>query len=282
MASSLRSRQVALLGDSIHYREGGEGPRVVFVHGWIESSWCWLSVMERLEQSFRVTAVDLLGFGQSTLGEGQPEDYTVERNTSMVEAFLEHEVGEPAHLVGHSMGGMIALSIAARRPELVRSLTMMSSPVDGPNAVARLLQLLELPVVRDSTFRLLRSRNVARFLSNYFVYRATVPDQMVEDAMAVSHAALFGSARSIINTSLVRELGRVRCPSLVLFGDKDRVVDTSQGALAADRLRDAEFRILRATGHCPHIEETRQVTQALRDFLRETSGIPPQLMGVTF
>lgn len=276
-----KSRHVELGGSSIHYREGGKGPPVLLVHGWIESSWCWLRIWKDVAREHRAFALDLVGFGQSTPPEGT-HPFDVHSNAEVVERFLEERVRTPAHIVGHSMGGMIALILATRRPELIRSLTLMSAPIDGPNAVARLLQLVGLPVVRDSTFRLLRSRGVARFLSNYFVYKTDVPDHMIEDAMRMTPEALFGSARSILSTNLAPLLSKVRVPSLVLFGDKDRVVDIGQGALAADRIRDAEFRILRNCGHCPQIEEPYQVGQALNEFFREASGVPPRLMGVTF
>lgn len=277
----LISRHLDVGGRSVHYRVGGAGAPVMMIHGWLESSWCWTRILERLMPQYRTYAVDLVGFGQSTA----PEDttpYDIDSQTEVLEALLRERVGEPVHLVGHSMGGMVGLQIAARFPELVRSLTLVSVPVDGPQAVARVLQIVGLPIIRDSTFRLLRSRGITRLLSNFFVYDTPVPDQMLEDAQKVSHAAVFGSAQAILSTNLEPILKKVRAPTLVLFGDKDRVVDLNQGALAADRIRHSELRIFRACGHCPNIEEPWKTSEALLHFFRETAGTGPQLMGVTF
>ncbi len=250
-------------------------------HGWLESSWCWTKIVERLMPQYTVYALDLVGFGQSTAAPGTTP-YDVHSNSLVFEALLRERVGEPAHLVGHSMGGMIALNIGAHHPGLLRSLSLISAPIDGPTAVARVLQLVGLPLVRDSTYRLLRSRGIARLLSNFFVYATPVPDQMIEDAQRVSHAALFGSARSILETNFEPILRKVRTPSMVLFGDKDRVIDLSQGALAADRIRDCEFHIYRGCGHCPNIEEPWKTSEHLLRFFREVQSTSSQLMGVTF
>ena len=277
----LMSRHLDVDGSSVHYRVGGEGQPVVMVHGWLESSWCWSKIIERLMPQYRVYAIDLVGFGQST----PPEDATpfdIFSNARVVETLLRERIGEPVHLVGHSMGGMIAVLLATDFPEMIRSMTLASSPIDGPNAVARVLQLVGLPLIRDSTYRLLRSRGVTRLLSNFFVYQTPVPDQMIEDAQKVSHAAVFGAARSIMENNLEPILRKVRCPTLVIHGDKDRVIDLNQGALAADRIRDAHFQIFRSCGHCPNIEEPWKVSEALLRFFREVSGTGPQLMGVTF
>ncbi len=281
MAGEPVSRTFEYRGGTVHYREGGEGPPVVLVHGWIESSWCWLRLFDQVSSQYRCHALDLLGFGQTTIPE-EATEFDIQAQVDLVLQFLETRVEGPVHLVGHSMGGMIALQVAVKRPELLRSLTLASAPIDGPNAVARLLQIVGLPVIRDSTFRLLRSREVARFLSNYFVHKVPVPEQMIEDAQRVPHKALFGSANSILSTNMEPLLGRVKVPALVLFGDRDRVVDIGQGALAADRIRNAEFRIFRSCGHCPQIEEPWHFANAVRQFWRDVSGVPPQLLGVSF
>lgn len=277
----LLSQNIDVDGSSVHYRVGGEGPPVILVHGWLESSWCWSRIVERLLPHYQVYTPDLVGFGQSTPPAGTTP-FDIRSNAAVIEAILRKRIGEPVHLVGHSMGGMISLLLAAEKPELVRSLTLASAPIDGPNAVARVLQLVGLPIIRDSTFRLLKNRGIARLLSNFFVYRTPVPDRMIEDAQGASHAAIWGSAQSILENNLEPILRKVRAPSLVLFGDKDRVIDLSQGALAADRIRDVEFHIFRNCGHCPNIEEPWKVSEALLAFFREAASSGPQLMGVTF
>lgn len=275
------SRSLEVGGASVHYREGGDGAPVVLVHGWLESSWCWTRVVDHLVAQYRVYAVDLVGFGQST---PPPEEspFDIESNSKVVEAVIRQRIGEPVHLVGHSMGGMIAVLLATRCPELVKSVSLVSAPIDGPNAVTSVLQLVGLPIIRDSTYRLMRSKGVTRLLSNFFVYKAPVPDQMLSDAQKASHEAVFGSAQSILSNNLEPLLKKVRQPSLVVFGDKDRVIDVAQGALAADRIPNADFKIFRSCGHCPNIEEPWKLSEALLHFFREVSGSGPRLMGVTF
>lgn len=274
--------QVLDVGDnSIHYVAGGEGPPLLFVHGWLESSWCWSRVIERLPERFSCYAVDLLGFGQTAVPEGD-SPFDLFSNLEVVETLIRERIREPVHLVGHSMGGMISVLLSSRFPDLVRTLTMISAPVDGPQAVTRVLQVAALPIIRDSTYRLLRSKGMTRLLSNFFVHEVAVPERMISEAQRVSHAAIFGSAQSIMTNNFEPYLRNVRVPTLVLFGDKDRVIDMSQGALAADRIRDVEFRILRSCGHCPNIEEPDKVSELILRFLDEHSEAAPRSLGMTF
>jgi pimeloyl-ACP methyl ester carboxylesterase len=269
----LHSERLEVGEYSVHYLTGGEGPAVLFVHGWLESSWCWKRITDLFPSRSRVFAVDLLGFGETTVPE-EETPFDIFHNTDVVEALIRERIQEPVHLISHSMGGMVALLIATRFPELVQSLTLISAPIDGPHSVSQVLQLAALPIVRDSTYRLLRSRGLTRLLANFFVHKVAVPERMIAEAQRVSHAAIFGSAHSIIQNNLEPYLRNVRVPTLVLFGDKDRVIDMSQGALAADRIRDVEFRILRNCGHCPNIEEPDKVSALLLRFMADVPDIP--------
>lgn len=277
----LRSRNVDLGGASIHYREGGEGQPVVLVHGWLESSTCWLRVLERLMPRYRCYALDLVGFGQSVPGP-VGNGFDVKSNARILQNFLETRLDRPAHLVGHSMGGMVALSVAAARPDLALSLTLASTPIDGPNAVRKLLQIVGLPGIRESTFKILRARSMTRFVSGYFVNKGEVPESMLDEAMAVSPEAMFGSVSSILSTNLEPLLEKVKVPSLVVFGDHDRIVDVGQGALAADRLRDVEFKLMRGLGHCPQVEDPYGFAALLLQFLPQVQQHGARAFGVVF
>src|SRR3990172_3827194 len=105
---------------NLHYRVLGVGPDVLLIHGWASSWRMWQATMESLAPRFRCWALDLAGFGDSD----KPSNgwYALPNYTAIACAFAEAAGLERAHLGGHSMGGMIALDLAAAQPGFVRRL----------------------------------------------------------------------------------------------------------------------------------------------------------------
>ena len=121
-----RSRWVDLDGP-VHYADyGGEGTPLLLIHGLAGSSLNWMAVAPSLAETHRVLAVDLLGFGQTPLAGRKA---TLEANRRMVDRFLRNVIGEPAILVGNSMGGLISILEAAAEPARVRGLVLVNPAV---------------------------------------------------------------------------------------------------------------------------------------------------------
>ena len=135
-------------GLRLHYTVAGAGPDIVFVHGWASSRRMWTTFLPHLTRSFRCWALDLPGFGDSE----KPASswYSIPNFTAALLAFMQQHDLERPSLVGHSMGALLALAYAARHPEQVERLVLLSIPYFGaPDEAMRFFRTG--PVVRLQT-----------------------------------------------------------------------------------------------------------------------------------
>ncbi|MBS0576282.1 MAG: alpha/beta fold hydrolase [Proteobacteria bacterium] len=250
-------------------------PVIVLVHGFTGSKENWLPVMRELAGEFRLIAPDLPGWGES---ERQPGgDYGVEAQVERLARFLDAlpaiigRDGPPDLLVGHSMGGQIAGLLAARHPHRVSRLLLMSAAgVEfDVNAFGISVQAGENPfIVRDGA-------ELRRYLGTVFRQPPAVPwpfsealvQRRREDA-PFEQRVLDDIGRGPAAFALQRELGAIRAPTLLLWGDEDAVIDASAIAIFEAGLADARATLLNGCGHMPMMERTRETATAIRDFLQ--------------
>lgn len=268
------SKTVELDGPTHYLDFGGDGPPLVCVHGLGGSAINWMAVGTGLaELGFRVLAPDLRGFGDTPLGPGSA---TVESNQAMLDRFLEAVTGTPAVLVGNSMGALISVLQAARRPESVRALVLAcpALPSRGQHwavlIATRLVGLLLLPVADPLIeFRIKRlgaERLVAETLAAVCADPSRVAPEVVRAhvelterrlGLAASRKALLQAAVSTARVMTLRAYRtlptQVRAPVLLLQGDKDRVIPPNASLFAARRL-GWEVQELAGVGHVPMLE----------------------------
>ncbi len=274
-------RYTDLRGVRLRWFQAGEGDTLLLVHGFGGAASNWTAVAPALARQSRVLVPDLPGHGGSSALPGPPErlDPFAER----LALLLEREGGAPAVVVGHSLGGVVALRLALRRPELVRGLVLAGSAGigSGTRQSERALTLVSLvqPGKRISRWR----RGFAR---NALLRRLAFGVVSVADPRALSplvaNAFLAGSAlhtdvRSA-GDALVRDdprvdLERVRCPALVLHGARDRQVPLRDGVEYARRL-GAPLRVIADCGHLLIGERPGAVVDAISDWVRELEELP--------
>src|SRR5262245_24121570 len=114
----------------LYYECTGNGPDVLLIHGWASSGRMWKRLVHDLSHALRFWSLDLIGFGSSTIS---PDalGLSIEQHTATVIDFCEQKNIRPKVVMGHSMGGMIALKLALIRPDLVGSLVLASPAVTG-------------------------------------------------------------------------------------------------------------------------------------------------------
>ena len=147
--------RVLLEGHSIAYRDAGEGPAVVFVHGTPSSSAEFEGVIAALSAQFRCVAIDHLGFGESA----KPEhaDYSIAAHRRRLASLLEHLALHEFHLVVHDFGGAIALPMVIDHPARVKSLTLMNAWL-WPLAETEPALITQGPLLRSGVMRFLYRR----------------------------------------------------------------------------------------------------------------------------
>jgi pimeloyl-ACP methyl ester carboxylesterase len=290
--------RVALAGS------GGAGPPpdrlpaepVVLVHGLGGSSTNWTDLMGDLSQPddrlpalplLDCSAVDLPGFGFSP--PPSDLDYTISGHARAVIDLIEKQGNWPVHLIGNSMGGAVITRVAARRPDLVRTLVLISPalPDVRPRPLPARLSLVTVPGVGKAIMNWLgrQPADMRADMSIRDVFkdpRAVHPDRreaeiaelIRRDSLVYAHQALILSARSLFvenfkagRTSLWRDAARTRAPALVLHGSHDKLVNPVMAAKAARAFRGARVLVLPRVGHVAMMEKPEVVADEIRSFL---------------
>jgi pimeloyl-ACP methyl ester carboxylesterase len=284
------SRHVDLDGAAVHYVDfGGEGPPMVLVHGLGGSHLNWCLLAPHLVDRYRVLAVDLAGFG---LTHPEGRGTTVPANARLLERFLAEVVGEPVALVGNSMGGMIAILHAARRPATVTALALLDPAVPMPFGVRPDPQVLAafamyaVPglgqwFLAKSRTGVSTRRQVKRMLNLVCANPRSVPEEMVLASMSLLEQraevpgldeAFLAAARSVVWTGVTSRryytaMSRIRVPVYLMSGDQDRLVPVGSAREAARRNPSWRFEVLEGVGHVPQLEVPELVASRLKDWL---------------
>ncbi len=256
----------------------------LYLHGLGGASTNFTDLADLLSPWLAAEAIDLPGFGRS--GPPPDGDYSIAAHTRLVIRYLEQSGRGAVHLVGNSMGGAISIQVAATRPDLVRSLTLVSPAVPdlrprrGSDA---LLPLLLVPGVGSRVLARLDGtppEQRARALINLcFAHPERVPANRLAEAAADveirrgypwSGVALMKSFRGLVRSYLQtgtrsawHALGQIEAPSLVIWGALDRLVDVSNAPRVAATMPDASLLVLADTGHTAQLEDPTSTARAI-------------------
>jgi pimeloyl-ACP methyl ester carboxylesterase len=259
-----------LEGHWIRYRVSGGGPPVLLVHGWLQSGRIWEGLARRLEGRFTVYSLDLAGFGES---DKPISGYGVRYGSRLLYAFCAHFGLTRAAVIGHDLGGAMALKLAADHPDVVGRIVLVATPaneeqIDLPTP----LWLATLPVVGPVVYSLGRVlRPVRRLWMRPFVLdRESLTEEVVEDAGRSTPAAVAKSLsvmrREIARGRLLRQAGVIKTPVLAIAGEEDEIVDPQSTGDWSRALR-AEVVLLNDCGHLPQLERTREFDARILAFL---------------
>ncbi|GAA2465926.1 alpha/beta hydrolase [Streptomyces macrosporus] len=265
-------------------------PPALYVHGLGGSSQNWSLLMRELADTVDGEAVDLPGFGHSP----PPDDgnYSVSGHARAVIRYLDATARGPVHLFGNSMGGAIATRVAAVRPDLVRTLTLVSPalPELRPQRSAIPTALLAVPGAVALYGRLTRrwtaERRTREVLALCYGDPTSVSPEDFEAAVAEYERrlalpyfwdSLARSARGIVNAytlggqhALWRQAERVLAPTLLVYGGRDKLVSFRMARRASVAFRDSRLLALPEAGHVAMMEHPEAVAGAFRELLRDT------------
>ena len=265
--AGLEERFLTVDGLRIRYVRKGQGPPLVLLHGLGSSIYSWSQVLDSLAQRHDVVALDLPGFGSSD----QPEDLAFSRLPRAVLGLMDRLGLEKASLAGNSLGGAVAIVVAAERPERVDRLVLLDAAgfnfaaQDRP-AIFRFISAVPHILVERLP---MRRRLTRAALRQVFFDPAQVTDERVEEYAAPMLRP--GAARALqsLLTSSSHELdrfeellARVRSPTLVLWGLEDRWVPVTDADRFAASIPGSRTIVLKRCGHLPQ-EERPAETQAL-------------------
>ncbi|MFI5956532.1 alpha/beta hydrolase [Cryptosporangium sp. NPDC051539] len=256
----------------------------LYVHGLGGSGQNWTDLADLLSDRLEGQAIDLPGFGRS--GPALAGGYSQPSYADLVVRWIEESGRGPVHLFGNSLGGAVVVRVAALRPDLVRSLTLISPamPVYRPRAEHRpMLPVLVLPRVDRIVDRVIRSatpHQMAQGMVDVCFGDPTAVskqrwDEAVEEAeqrlsVPWGATAYVGSLRGLVGSylappgrSLWRLAHQIQAPTLVIWGHRDRLVDVRLARKTAKAIPDSQLLVLRGVGHTAQLECPRIVARAV-------------------
>ncbi|HEV2786084.1 MAG TPA: alpha/beta fold hydrolase [Solirubrobacteraceae bacterium] len=281
------TREILLHGHRLCYRASGRGPLLILVHGITNSSASWEPVLAQLATRFTVLAPDLLGHGDSAKPRG---DYSLGANASLLRDFMLALGHQRATIVGHSLGGGIAMQMAYQFPERVERLVLVASGGLGRQVtpVLRAVALpgaeLVLPLLASGRFVGAGARVVG------WIERLGLRVGSDIAAMASGFASLqdIEARRAFVHTARsVIDVGGQRVnatdklylaeavPTLILWGDKDPIIPARHGIRAHELMPGSRLQIFSGAGHFPHHDDPAGFCAALTRFVETTQASEP-------
>jgi len=258
----------------------------MYVHGLGGASTNWTDLMGLLRDRLDGVAPDLPGFGDSPLsrdGDLSPGGYA-----GVVIGVVEATFEGPVHLLGNSLGGTVATLVAARRPDLIRTLTLISPALPDlrPRRHNVSLPLLALPGVGELLSRWLAGqppqRRAQAIAALCFGDPGAIPADRLQEtaeeirartALPYAQGALLTSLRALMRDyflptrSTWKAAAEVRAPTLLLYGGRDKLVDVRAARRAARVFRDARVVVLPRSGHVAQMEHPAAVAREIREHL---------------
>jgi pimeloyl-ACP methyl ester carboxylesterase len=258
-------------GADLYYEYTGAGPEaVVFAHGLLWSGRMFDAQVAALKQRYRCIRFDFRGQGQSAV---TPSGYDMDTLAEDAAALIEALGAAPCHFVGLSMGGFIGMRLAARRPELIRTLALLETTADAePEANVPRYKLLAF-VARWLSMRLVGGPVMAIMFGQKFLTdpgRAAQREEYRRQLLANNKVGTYRATLGVVNRHAVaEEIVRIGAPTLVIVGDQDVATVPAKAERIRERIANARLVVIPGAGHSASMEEPEAVNAALVQFLDE-------------
>lgn len=254
---------VRLAHGRLSYLESGSGTPVLFLHGLNGNGSSWVDQLSALSSSMKMWAWDAPGYGESDVA----GDSVTDLAQVAIEFLTVCNTG-PVNVVGHSMGGLVAMKIAIMRPDLVNRLILSCthpghglSDNEGANEryQRRLRELEELP---RQVYGRRRAKGMLPEGTSEEVFQ-----KVAEIAAEARPEGVVNAAWAIQTANLIPELAKIKAPTLVITCDQDSVAPLKKAEPLLEHIPDIHHLELRGLGHAPYIEDARRYNAAISDFL---------------
>jgi pimeloyl-ACP methyl ester carboxylesterase len=260
----------------LHYEAIGRGQPIILLHGWINSWDVWRDCMIALAGSrdYRVYALDFWGFGDSAKGNGNAAlSFRMDSYVEMVRQFMDRLGIMESPLMGHSMGGTVALQFALSYPERTQKVAVVGSPIVGST-----LNLFLKIAGRNSLAGLVGrypqvfgpvSEQVTKLIMHIILAgdSAEVRKMIFRDWQRTTHESFFLSIADLRQTDLRNALPALKIPALGIYGVKDNIVSPDNAKLFTHTIHRAEVAMMPHSRHFPMTDEPESFLNTLETFL---------------
>ena len=272
-------QKVVLHGHELSYADSGEGPVVLFIHGILGSQQQWSHLVDAMDDDHRVVLPDLFGHGESAKPMG---DYSLSSHAATMRDLLDHLGVERVTLVGHSLGGGIAMQFFYLFPERVERLVLVSSGGLGrevnlvlrsatlPGA-AQVLSVVASAPVLSQVEALGRAATKVGWrpgsdLSAIWKGFSSLGDRESRRAFLATTRAVIDIGGQSISAHDHLE-GSLPIPTLIVWGSKDHMIPASHARSVEQALPECQVEIFDGAGHFPHLDDPDRFARVLREFI---------------
>jgi pimeloyl-ACP methyl ester carboxylesterase len=260
----------------------GQGPVVLMVHG---LSGCWQNWLENIPyfaRDHRVIAVDLPGFGESEM---PAKEISISRYADTIEALLEELGIDTVRLVGNSMGGFIGAELAIRYPQRVERLVLVAAAglsveyirtqrKEGLRHRAENIAFFNIGWMASRSSTVARRRRLrSALLLIVAAHPDRLPPELTFELVHGSGKPGFDNALDALCSYPIRKrLPEIECPTLIVWGTKDRLVPLKDASVFEERISDSRKIVYQDTGHLTMLERPARFNRDVHDFLQEQPG----------
>ena len=267
-----------LHGDRVAYRDAGDGEVLLLIHGMARSSETWRSVLPPLSKKFRVIAPDLLGHGESAKPRS---DYSLGAFAVLLRDFLDELGVSQATVVGHSLGGGVAMQFVYQHPDYAQRLVLIGSGGLGPDVgwILRLLSApgaeLVLPIIAPKPVLTVGNKlrswfrgagiHSPRGAETWGAYSSLSDRQARESFLKTLRSVVDYRGQAV--SALNRLHARADIPVMAIWGDRDNIIPVEHAYAIHNARTDTRLEVLPGVGHYPQVEAPIEVVELIEDFI---------------
>lgn len=247
-------------GDFVHYEVLGRGKPIVFIHGWLGSWRYWWPCMQTLSKQHRAFAYDQWGFGDSSKVRAK---YSYEAYLELLEQFIAKlGISSAITLIGHDVGAAVALRFARLNPARVEQLVTVALPTASKTINDQLL-----------------NGKVDSYIDRYLTKIAPYPELNQESGKS-DRLAVTTVARQLVRLDFYDDLGKLKCPILMVFGDRNPIIELPGSESKKNYKTRDNLHIVTLEGcsHFPMLEQTAIFNRLVQDFInsKENQEVTPK------
>jgi pimeloyl-ACP methyl ester carboxylesterase len=268
--AGLIKKEIKIDDHKIVYLEGGQGPTVLLLHGYTCDKDNWIIFAPYLTKDYHVVIPDIPGYGESSMIE--KASYDLSNQMSRLHKFAQALELKKFHIAGNSMGGFFAGTYAVRYPDEIISVGLFNAAGVKSLEKSVVMKMME----KDENPLLLKdSKDMQRLMSLAFVNPPSLlllyPLKKVFTQTALANHKFYEKERKEIFPdflSLEKELPNIKAPTLILWGDQDKVLDVSSVPVFEKGLKNHKTVIIKDCGHLPMIEKPQETATKYVDFIK--------------
>ena len=263
------SQFMTLNGRKIHYRDEGEGPTIVLIHGTGASLHTWEDWTKDLIKDYRVIRLDLPAYGLT--GEDPQKRYSSKDYVDLLDAFLTKLQVDKFHLAGNSLGGLVSWLYTSYHPEKIEKLVLLDPSGFPFKRTPMVIKMAKIPVlnnfIRYVTPRSFIEKNIKEVYYDHSLIKDSTIDRYYDLTLFEGNRTAFIDRAYIEREDYRDRLSLISAPTLILWGENDAWIPVSDAARFKAAIENAQVVIMPKTGHVPMEERPKESLAIVTAFL---------------